>query len=897
MNTQTTSAPAGFPAGIEDIKGLRRLAARLVRDDADADDVVQESLLLGLRRAAGRAVNMGAWLRGVVRNKARESQRSSARREVRESAVRPGVDLMDPIDVAVRLEVHEQLVAAVKGLSEPYRSAVWLHYIEGREASDIARDSGTNVETVRTHLKRGVKQLREDIDRRHGGKRADWVPAVAAFAGVQPSLTLLATSAVGVASLIKPIAAVAAVLLVVATSVVVYPKVVSKTADASTPTGGKSGESGRGGRISATGGAANESTGGSVDDAATAGRSRAAKISSLPFADATASAGSVDSTTESGSFEFHYQQGFSFASRSVTDDLADADLVFKNCAGGISSVTLEAVGGAIVNLRCFASRFPKLKYAEALGRSVVKCAPTSIGTKDTAEGDSREPTSDAFLLRTRYGRFVVLAITGRGESGSWTEQPVSVSYVSCEPSPIFRPGTGDVTVEGIEADAGSVAQWEIELSAKAALAAEEAARALEERQAPFKRRLAELDRATAAMEPAIRARDGVGVRVAAVLDRSFAAPMGGEASYIAATYSFEKATRDDAQATGNDWDIVLDGSFGVRTVTDDRSLVFDLGSSSFAAARIGDVSFVAGTERAPVVAGRLYAVHTLDTETDQWALFRVEEIVSGESAIFSWALVERPEALAAALEDKSAAMKSGVARLQIRGGAGGGNTVKIYLDGSGERIDAVSVSPLDLAKPLDIYERHTAFVSGGRIPGGMLYVIERIEYVAQVQGDSNGPGSFQLQVGPLPVANVRENRSRDAEAKAFHCFGIDRGVRTSAADDMPIRGNLAVHIELRPGEESEVFAAIANSSWADVTLSGRLVPEDAQAKGGKRGRLDQDLLWTLELIAGAADEAGASIAARGLSKESAVTMRSFLKSIPAGAWRDRLSGALEHAPR
>src|SRR5207244_3273695 len=43
-------------------------------------------------------------------------------------------------------------------------------------------------------------------------------------------------------------------------------------------------------------------------------------------------------TPQDGVFRFHYKQGFSFE-RGALCDVADADLVFSSCAGGISSIT------------------------------------------------------------------------------------------------------------------------------------------------------------------------------------------------------------------------------------------------------------------------------------------------------------------------------------------------------------------------------------------------------------------------------------------------------------------------------------------------------------------------------------------------------------------------------
>ncbi len=728
---------------------------------------------------------------------------------------------MSPIDVAARMEIHGRLLGAVRALAEPYRSAIWLRYLEGKESSDIARMLGVPVETVRTRLKRGVDKLRRDLDRSLGD-RAGWISSVAAFAGVEPSMSVLSAGAVAMTGAAKTVAAASVVLIVAGATYFAAPlpspfRTVTPRESATAKPADRSNTAAP---PSAT--ADNSAVADEANSVPVVGAERTS-VGTAPWTDSTApTAAPADSVVE-GEFSFHYQQGYSFVSRSVVKDLADADLVFKTCAGGISSVTFEAPSGAITNLERLSARFPDLKHGQALSRSIVRADPKSFGSGTTPHADDRAPTSNAFLLRTKHGHWVSLAIVERGEIGGWSQRPVKVYYAMNATAPSFRKGTSEVTLDGIAIDAEAVPRFDRE-------AQEEADRAHEARIAPFRRRLEELDREAENVEPAIQARDGSDVRVAAVLEWHFATPMGDKDGNVAATFSFQHATRDDVKATLNDWDFAFEQSrIRVRTVTDDVGYIWNLGDTSMRSARSGNFATTDREETAEVVLGRLYAVHTVDSNTDQWALMRVETVRPGESLIFSWVVLKDPAPLRKVLSLGHGAgwrppMSAPSARLQIRGGAGGGNPFRASLDASLERVESLSATPLDLQSSLSINERHVAFVDGGTVPTDMIFLIEHVEYTARVEGDSNGPGEFALHVGSADVVHIRESHELRAEKdKRFLWSESGREAQSISSDVMPVRGELSVSIPIREGMEHSVYVEIANSSWADVTLSGRFV--------------------------------------------------------------------------
>ena len=134
-----------------------------------------------------------------------------------------------------------------------------------------------------------------------------------------------------------------------------------------------------------------------------------------------------------------------------------------------------------------------------------------------------------------------------------------------------------------------------------------------------------------------------------------------EAEYIAATMSFEYATRDDINITKNDWDVCLQGS-GVkrqpyyltpRTVTDDESQIWDLGKVDFQKVTMKSVK--TGTAKAakwdeegrghglqPVV-GHTYLIHTVDTHSDFWTKVKVTEVIPMDGITLEWELLTEPQ--------------------------------------------------------------------------------------------------------------------------------------------------------------------------------------------------------------------------------------------------------------
>lgn len=109
----------------------------------------------------------GAWLaRIAVRIAIRRSQRP--RSVVWLDPMNPGTDDVpggpDPANFTLRSERAADVRAALVQLDEPYREVVALRFFGDLSLGEIADQTGRPLGTVKTHLHRGLLQLRASIE-------------------------------------------------------------------------------------------------------------------------------------------------------------------------------------------------------------------------------------------------------------------------------------------------------------------------------------------------------------------------------------------------------------------------------------------------------------------------------------------------------------------------------------------------------------------------------------------------------------------------------------------------------------------------------------------------------------------------------------------------------------
>ncbi len=174
--------------------GLRRVAARLLRDASSAEDIVQEAWIAASKSGSLPTEARRGVLVGIVRNLARNELRDRSRRFAREQRAARHEALHAPSSSIVEeQEVHRLLHQGVESLDEPLASALRGRFFENRSTAELAETSGMSESLIRHRIRSGLEQLKTRLGSSIGDTRAmglaligafDWKPAdVAVRAG------------------------------------------------------------------------------------------------------------------------------------------------------------------------------------------------------------------------------------------------------------------------------------------------------------------------------------------------------------------------------------------------------------------------------------------------------------------------------------------------------------------------------------------------------------------------------------------------------------------------------------------------------------------------------------------------------------------------------------------
>lgn len=157
---------------------LQRRASRLahyyLRDHAEADEAVQDAFVkaywnLGAYREERP---FDAWFRRILVNGCLDRLKARRRRwrwlRPLESGGGPTVEATStagtPEDDVLRDEAHGRLAEAIEALPRRQREVVVLSHLDGRTTREIAELTGMREPTVRVHLFRAARKLRQALE-------------------------------------------------------------------------------------------------------------------------------------------------------------------------------------------------------------------------------------------------------------------------------------------------------------------------------------------------------------------------------------------------------------------------------------------------------------------------------------------------------------------------------------------------------------------------------------------------------------------------------------------------------------------------------------------------------------------------------------------------------------
>jgi RNA polymerase sigma-70 factor (ECF subfamily) len=144
-------------------------ALRALHDQHDAEDVTQQVFVAAWRSRHTLTPSpsaLPAWLLGIARHKVADVRAARAREADRVAAVVSLPGAQDAPDPSADEDVTERLVVrqAVDELPDPRRTIMFLAFWEGHSHAEIADKVGLPLGTVKSHLRRGLVKLHQQLE-------------------------------------------------------------------------------------------------------------------------------------------------------------------------------------------------------------------------------------------------------------------------------------------------------------------------------------------------------------------------------------------------------------------------------------------------------------------------------------------------------------------------------------------------------------------------------------------------------------------------------------------------------------------------------------------------------------------------------------------------------------
>lgn len=147
---------------------LYALCLRLIKNEARAEEIVQEALLVAYQKLPDfqGSARFGTWIYGITRNLCFNAVRKRGEQLSEDGLIEPASAEMNTLALLQREEREALLVQASKELSPLEQEAIYLRYVEGLPQQQITDILGLSGSGARGLLQRCRRKLRRELQAR-----------------------------------------------------------------------------------------------------------------------------------------------------------------------------------------------------------------------------------------------------------------------------------------------------------------------------------------------------------------------------------------------------------------------------------------------------------------------------------------------------------------------------------------------------------------------------------------------------------------------------------------------------------------------------------------------------------------------------------------------------------
>ena len=165
---------AGEESALEEIYDrwsalVHTYALRALGDQHDAEEATQQVFISAWRSRhtlTPSPVALPAWLLGIARHKVADVRAARARDAAKVAAAAALPEAQQVESEAADRAIADRLVVrqAVQDLPDPRRTIVFLAFWEERSHAEIAETTGLPLGTVKSHVRRGLVQIHQQLE-------------------------------------------------------------------------------------------------------------------------------------------------------------------------------------------------------------------------------------------------------------------------------------------------------------------------------------------------------------------------------------------------------------------------------------------------------------------------------------------------------------------------------------------------------------------------------------------------------------------------------------------------------------------------------------------------------------------------------------------------------------